>query len=531
MNPHDHDPGPLDEREAAAFAALDHRGRAAAAALRAAVAATLAAEPPAEPGPQAGDAPRPGHADAAAPGVRSVDAPLPGYAAPVARPPRRGWLVAAAAAVVAVAVGAAAVALQGDSPPTTSSGGGTLLLPDWLPDDFAPGQAVDGRTVSGILPDGRVVVYGRAGEPDPWAGPTIAVVRVEQEWLPDGEAEVTAGSRRASVVGDAGWPTYAWSDGGATVGLVARGVSEAETTAAIAATTAEPAVPAEALPPGFGEIARGGTSATARLPGLRYGSPGDSLSVVYYPGGGPRPEPTLVVRQRPGAEAEVDLARLGATESRPAEVRGRHAAAVTAVSEDGTVVYHAVQWWEEGMLVTVGGTGLSEEAVVRVAEGMRPAARGEMDDLLAAYAVPIEESVAAGTAADIAGGTEAGYPWTLEATEGADSNGLGLAWGDGQVSVGWDPAEGPGDLLVEGSQSAGWPGSALFGAAAERVASVSVEGPGLPARNLELYDAVVGETPIRVFVVFPPPGWGGVTVVARDESGAEVARDSVIPAT
>ncbi len=452
-----------------------------------------------------------------------------------ARPPvvrARGWLVAAAAAVVAVAVGAAAVALQGDEPPTTSSGGGTLLLPDWLPDGFAPGQAVDGRTVSDVLPDGRVVVYGRAGETDPWAGPTIAVARVEQEWLPDGEAEVTAGSRQASVVGDADWPTFAWSDAGATVGLVARGVSEAETMAAIAAATAEPAVPAGALPPGFAEIARGGTSATARLPGLRYGSPGETLTVVYYPDGTPRPEPTLVVRQRPGAEAEVDLARLGATREQagrgPGPARRRRDGGLGG--RHGRVPRRAV----------VGGRHARHGRRHRVARGGgRAGGRGH------APRGPRRDGRPPGrlrrahrgvgrrrfSAADVAGGTEAGYPWTLEATEGADSNGLGLAWGDGQVSVGWDPAEGPGDLLVEGSQSAGWPGTALFGAAAERVASVSVEGPGLPATDLELYVAVVGETTIRVFVVFPPPGSGEVTVVARDAAGAEVARDAVSPAT
>ena len=119
---------------------------------------------------------------------------------------------------------------------------------------------------------------------------------------------------------------------------------------------------------------------------------------------------------------------------------------------------------------------------------------------------------------------------TLEVTEGRDSTSVGLAWGHGQASVGWDPASGPGDLLVSGSQSAGWPGPALFGVVSERVASVTVEGPGLPPTEVELHPAVVGETELKVFAVFPPAS-GPVTVVALDAAGAEVVRKGVSPAT
>jgi hypothetical protein len=89
----------------------------------------------------------------------------------------------------------------------------------------------------------------------------------------------------------------------------------------------------------------------------------------------------------------------------------------------------------------------------------------------------------------------------------------------------WDPSTGPGDLLVSRSQAADWPGTALFGIVAADVASVTVEGPGLPATEVELHGAIVGEAPMRVFAFFPPPGAGEVTVVARDLAGAEVARD------
>jgi hypothetical protein len=64
----------------------------------------------------------------------------------------------------------------------------------------------------------------------------------------------------------------------------------------------------------------------------------------------------------------------------------------------------------------------------------------------------------------------------------------------------------------------------------ERVGSVTVEGPGLPPTEVELHPAVVGETELKVFAVFPP-GSGPVTVVARDAAGAEVVRKGVSPAT
>ena len=502
MSTHD-DPRSPGEREAAALAALDRRGRAAAAAVRSAVAATLVADRPTGAG-----------------GV--ADPAVAPYAPPSVRRPRRGWMLAAAAALLAVAAVAGSVlALRGDDdPPVMSGGGGPILLPDWLPDGFAPGQAIDFRTVGDVLPDGRVVAYGLTAAADPWAGPTIAVVRVDQEWTPDtDEAPVAYGGRQVWAVGDGTVPAYAWGDGGATMMITGQGVDAGVLAAAAAAATVEPAVPAGALPAGFAELARGGRSATHALPSVGYDALGDAVAVTWYPDGVARQDRGIAVAQRPGTEAEVDLARLGDPAGRAVETRGRHAALATTPGP-------LVQWWEDGMLVTVAGIGVPQEDVLRVAEGLRPAGPGELEDLLAEHGVDVEGSIVAGTSFDAATGTEAGEPWTLEVTEGRDSNSVGLAWGDGQASVGWGPAAGPGDLLVSGSQSAGWPGPALFGVVSERVASVTVEGPGLPATEVELHPAAVGETELKVFAVFPP-GRGPVTVVARDGAGAEVARKGV----
>lgn len=507
MSTHD-DPRSPGEREAAALAALDRRGRAAGAAVRSAVAATLVADRPA----------------GAAGGVADP-APAP-YAPPAVRRPRRGWMLAAAAALLAVAAVAASVlALQGDDdPPVMSGGGGPMLLPDRLPDGFAPGQAIDFRTVSDVLPDGRVVAYGLTAAADPWAGPTIAVVRVDQEWSPDtDEAPMSYGGRQVWAVSDGTVPAYAWGDGGATMMITGRGVDAGVMAAAAAAATVEPAVPAAALPAGFAELARGGHSATHALPNVGYNALGDAVAVTWYPDGVAQPDRGIAVTQRPGTEAEVDLARLGDPAGRAVEIRGRHAVLATA---PGPVV----QWWEDGMLVTVAGIGMPQSDVVRVAEGLRPARPGELEDLLADHGMDVEESIAVGTGFDAATGTEAGEPWTLEVTEGRDSTSVGLAWGHGQASVGWNPASGPGDLLVTGSHSEGWPGPALFGVVSERVGSVTVEGPGLPPTEVELHPAVVGETELKVFAVFPP-GSGPVTVVARDAAGAEVVRKGVSPAT
>lgn len=502
MSTHD-DPRSPGGREAAALAALDRRGRAAGAAVRSAVAVTLVADRPA--GAVGGGA----------------DPALGPYAPLAVRRPRRGWMLAAAAALLAVAAVAGSVlALRGDDDPPVTSGGGPILLPGWLPDGFAPGRAIDFRTVDDVFPDGRVVAYGLTAAADPWAGPTIAVVRVDQEWIPDtDEPSVAYGSRQVWAVGDGTVPAYAWGDGGATMLITGQGVDAGVLAAAAAAATVEPAVPAGALPAGFAELARGGHSATHALPSAGYNALGDAVAVTWYSDGVARSDRGIAVTQRPGTEAEVDLARLGEPAGRAVETRGRHAVLATAPGP-------LVQWWEDGMLVTVAGMGVTQEDVVRVAEGLRPARPGELEDLLADHGMDVEESIAVGTGFDAATGTEAGRHWALEVSEGRDSNSVGLAWGDGSASVGWAPASGPGDLLVAGSQSEGWPGPALFGVVSERVASVTAEGPGLPATEVELHPATVGGTELKVFAVFPP-GSGPVTVVARDAAGAEVVRKGV----
>jgi hypothetical protein len=114
------------------------------------------------------------------------------------------------------------------------------------------------------------------------------------------------------------------------------------------------------------------------------------------------------------------------------------------------------------------------------------------------------------------------------AAEKSDRVELGLRWGDGSSTVGWDRAEGPGDLLIGSSIPAGWPAPAFYGVVAEDVATVIVEIPGEPPEDLQLYGTAVDGTELGLFVAFVDEGVGPVTVVARDADGDEVARDEVV---
>ena len=523
MNPHDHDPGPLDEREATALAALDDRGRAAGAALRAAVAATLVAEPPAEPGAQSGHAPT----------VRPLPAadPLMYAAAGAAPRRRRSWVLVAAAALAVAAAAASAVVLADEEPPGVSSGGTPQLLPGWLPDGFVTDIAIDYGQIP--VSDGQVVVYGRASDPDPWSGPLLAVSETHEQWelseVP-GEVEVVVGDRRGFQLTSGGVVSVrVEGDDDMVVVVVGHGLPAEDVVTAAASATGDPSDPAlaaEAMPADFTEIARGPQTATVGLR-LRHrlvsAYPG-SLGISYMDtatGG------HLGLLQRPGTAADVDLVRVGHPDSRPVTVRGEQGVlSVVPPIEPGQPPELVLQWWDpSGMLITLAGVRMSEDDLLRIATDMRPATDGEVEALLAEHGGEVEESLAAGSAGEVASGTELGVDWSLSVAEAPDQVSLELTWGVGGAGTLWDPSTGPGDLLVSRSQAADWPGTALFGIVAADVASVTVEGPGLPATEVDLHGAMVGEAPMRVFAFFPPPGAGEVTVVARDLAGAEVARD------
>jgi hypothetical protein len=511
---------PVTPREAAALAAVDRRGAAAATALTVALA----------------ERPLPGTLDRGpAPGA-GEDADLPVYPSPAnpARASRRRWLLAAAVALAVVAAAGSVVALTDDEPPPVTSGGGERLLPGWLPDGLAPSSAVDTKGVADLAPDGRVVVYG--ADPDaPWAGPLLAVAESSAQWEPpgvSGDAEVTVGGRPGTLRTTGNTVTVAVDDGGRLLIVVGHGLREEAVLAAAEVATGGPSGPsigAAALPAGFGEVARGPLSATfSLLPGYEYGGPSmgpDTLAVSWID---PPNGRSVGLVQQPGTPADAAFVRLAQPDAATVEVRGREGILLTWQAPEGPAPERVLRWWEpSGTLVTLVSVGLSDDELLRVAEGLRPATGDEVEALVEGHPTA-EKDIAAGSGFDLATGNQLGQDWALTLSEKSDRVELVLRWGEASSTVGWDRAEGPGDLLIGSSIPAGWPAPAVYGVVSGEVATVTVEVSGQPPEELELHGTAVDDSDLGAFVAFVDEGIGEVTVVARNADGEEVARDQEV---
>jgi hypothetical protein len=556
------DDAPLD--------ALDRRGRAAARSLLDDLAArgadTLVVDDT-----DPADGPRPSHPRSAEPApIPATELPAPAESAvidlgrPAGRgsglPARRTFLAAAAVVLFAAVGGAVAVVTDDGDPDVTSEGELDYLLPGWLPGGFEPLSATGVPDTAAFGLDADVAVYGDPDSDDPWsAGLAVVHLAADEDLLgdsrSDGEAVTVAGHdarlREAESEGfggrrpaGPGWEVEWDVDDGRMI--VVGALPADEVLAAAEAATTEPAIDTSGLPDGYSELARG----PMEEPSLLYTSlfeefvddaaDGSGLAVTYAdPSDSETVRPAIVVAQRRGPASAVDLLRMSFDDGDVTTVRGRHAVIGRgseprgSAGESGVV---AVQWAEpEGQLVTVVGFGVDEDAVLQVAEGLRPARAGEVAELRdqEAVAAPREFGEARAGHVVVASGETPTGRWRLVADTDRRANigALTVERMSGAIastaSNTGDRVEPPLDLGADTSDGT----IVIWGVLWVDAASVSVEGPGGEPIELDIHEVegwsdpvVAGAFPIDHFT-----GSGeGVAIVARDADGEEVARNTTV---
>jgi hypothetical protein len=534
--------------------AIDARGRAAARTLLDDVAARAAstdtATPPAAPATAAT-----GSAAPPEPLVIHLGRPT---ARGGRRPARRRWLPAAVVAVLAAVAGAVTVATRDDGGPDVSSGSPLdHLLPGWLPAGLEPVRAIDIPDTAAAGFSADVAVYGDAGADDPWSEP-LAVVHVvaDEELLgdaPSGGEEVTVAghdarlSEQSEGLGDGSSPAWevAWPvDDGQLI--VTGTLSREDVLVAAEAATTEPAIEASGLPDGYAELARGPYTDSLLFTSLFEGvvpdtaGDGSGLAVTYAdPSDTDMVRTAVVVAQRPGPASAVDLLRLWITNADETTVHGRHAVIGRgdelpgSAGEDGVV---AVQWAEpDGKLVTVVGFGVAEDAVLQVAEGMRPADAGEVAALREGHAAapPRQFDGTPEGQVVVASGDSRTGQWRILADAGRRDNIGALTiervWGaiGSTSSTTGDRVEPPLDLGADFSDGT----VVVWGVLWVDAASVTVEAPGVEPVTLAIHEVDGWSHPV-VADSFPddhfPPSGGDVVVVARNADGREVARNTSV---
>jgi hypothetical protein len=558
------DDAPLD--------ALDRRGRAAARTLLDDLAARGAHTLVGEDAPTVaatGPAASAGAADPAVPVGAAETGPVPSDP-PVppdrptgrgdGRPARRWFLAAAAVAVLAAAGGAVAVVTDDGGPDVTSGGEPDYLLPGWLPGGFEPLSAGGVPDTAAMGFDADIAVYGDPDSEDPWsAGLAVIHLVADEDVLgdprSDGEAVTVAGHdatlREAESEGfggrrpaGPGWEVEWEVDDGRMI--VVGALPSDEVLAAAEAATTEPAIDPAGLPDGYTELARG----PMEEPSLLYTSlfeefvddsvDGSGLAVTYAdPSDSETVRPAIVVAQRPGPASAVDLLRISFADGEETTVRGRHAVIGRgseppgSAGETGIV---AVQWAEpEGQLVTVVGFGVAEDAVLQVAEGLRPASPGEVAGLRdqQVVAAPREFGEARAGHVVVASGETPTGRWRLvaDADRRANIGALTVERMSGAIastaSNTGDRVEPPLDLGADTSDGT----IVIWGVLWVDAASVTVEGPGGEPIALDIHEVEGWSDPV-VAGAFPDDHFAGsgegVVVVARDADGREVARNPTV---
>lgn len=318
---------------------------------------------------------------------------------------RTRWMSAAGIVVLALAA-AAVLVVGGDDGGDPADRVGTVEPPrrfaaGHLPEGFAISGVGDASTSSSESEvSGPLVLFG----PD-LSRPELAVAvsrsEMEPEDQPDGEV-VTVGGRRMVLIGSPGFTAHAGiiDVDDRQVLAVARGRSVLEE---IAATVEigegdRPAVDPSTLPDGWEELGQLADAAAAYGPTavMRTGGPG-TWTAVYdqREEGFGELEPMLgesailMVTSTPGGPVDLAAGRLFADDSEDVEVRG-HPAVVTHVEiehstnlgEEWTVDAWTVSWEERpGEVVRVGGSGVSREVVLAVAEDVRAVDADEWAEL------------------------------------------------------------------------------------------------------------------------------------------------------
>ena len=517
----------MNDRDATALTELDRLGARAAIALRERVDAAVDLEPL----PTRGDADR---STAGTGGGEPLVVDLGRPSAPGTRPSPGRRVLLAAAAVLILAGASAAIVLTRDDRPAVTSAQPTYLLAGWLPEGLGPepeSAAVHGEMGVDDGRAGEIAVYGSESADDPWAGPTVGVVRIVPDVSSfgnesDGEP-ITVGGHQATLTHDDSAWNVEWSEDGGRVLVRGVDVSRDAVLAAAAAASAEPTITPAGLPDGFAEIGRGPLDATATG-----GPPTEPGLTIFYTARAGYREPIgderLIVTQRPGTAASVDLARWGSVDldSSPTTVRGQHA--VVARFSGAT----RLQWHEPtGTLVTLLGFGLDEDALRRVAEELRPAGGAEIDRLVDEHGTSsptqsgfsnLEEGQV-----QVVSGTRGDIQWRLLASADQELGGLTYEESSGSSASGFggagsaDPAAAP-PLEAAATRSSDSQTWVVFGAVAGDASAVTAEGADGSAVSLDLYDVTGWDR--KVFIGFLPADTRARDIVAHRPDGTEVAR-------
>jgi hypothetical protein len=321
-------------------------------------------------------------AGAAAAAVRAAVADLAPRteAAPAPRRPR--WPALVAAVVLVVAAIGGVVVLQRDDGESVVAGlpgvEGLRLIPDDVPAGLELHLATD-------LPgegsqESTFKVYGRGPEDDPFRDGDLAIIVTQDGDVripPEGNVELRGVPGDLSADEGQGG-TLSWGEPGLGSVMVVSRTVEGEQLVAFAEGLRREGHDLVGTPPaGLTLVADLDSQAPAGG-----GVPSDAGSSIFYQQ--PESGRTLGVTTVPDEPGMVEVFRwLSGGEARRTTVRG-HAGWVAASFPDGGGTLSSGLVWHEGpgVLTAVSATGLDEEEVRRVAEGLRPATDDQWQALL-----------------------------------------------------------------------------------------------------------------------------------------------------
>jgi hypothetical protein len=458
-------------------------------------------------------------AEAAAAAVRAAVADLQPAPGQGPEPFRRRWPALVAAVVLLVTAIGGVVLLRRDDGDTVVAGPGDevprLVVGD-LPDGLRPTGASDLPAEGSVATTFRL--YGRGTGEDPSRDGDVAVfVLLGQGSVAPIGGNVTVRGVDGSLTEDETFGrTLAWEEPDVgSVFVMSHSLPRAQLleVAASLRRSGDDLV-LERPPDGFRLIAdlRG-------VPGVTPGVvvPGDRGSTVRYQSDdGERMLTVTGIGDSPGA---LDTVRwLGGERTRRVEVRG-HDAWLAPSTTEAIMPVTTLGWRERpGRLVTVAGTGLSDEELRTAAEGLRQADDAEWADLLGSTDDAVDT---AEDATDLA----VSPPWRYT----QDDDGslcFEVERADGVASGSCSGPDALADPRVyEGAEQVdeGW---WLHGRVPDRAVRVAVQAEG---GERQVVDTIADEGGGRVWAALLPEPGRTVTITALDGGAAEVDRYSGPP--